>query len=322
MIITLPCYLLLRPDSEVVFTQIIRSLHGEYTAQFGDANTIHWHPTKRNNQIEKQEEITQSVASSPGSVTYPQRSNCVKCEYNFICTAMMGSTKSCFVRENIPSVHLKMPPSYILIYIQVAALPDKRNSTHTSVRIENIKKYWVLMNLNLSLYLPAPGKSFFPNTSQMFLFVCLCTYFPKPGLSTLAPPPLWFLAPDDRLTKWDCSGDKWREKHLEFKLIWHFHPKGGRTYICPAGVGSWQEMKDFRMIDLHLPPPIKLRNLSCSYCSYCSYCLYCWYCSCILIILLLLWLILLIFLILPIMLIPKPSKSGCFGLISNPTCLW
>ena len=120
------------------------------------------------------------------------------------------------------------------------------------------------MNLHLSLYLPAPGKSFFPNTSQMFLFVCLCTYFPKPGLSTLAPPPLWFLAPDDRLTKWDCSGDKWREKHLEFKLIWHFHQKGGRTYICPAVVGSWQEMKDFRMIDLHQPPPIKLRNLSFS----------------------------------------------------------
>ena len=87
------------------------------------------------------------------------------------------------------------------------------------------------MNLHLSLYLPAPGKSFFPNTSQMFLFVCLCTYFPKPGLSTLAPPPLWFLAPDDRLTKWDCSGDKWREKHLEFKLIWHFHQKGVRTYL-------------------------------------------------------------------------------------------
>ena len=156
----------------------------------------------------------------------------------------MGSTKSCFVRENIPSVHLKMPPSYIFIYIRVAALPDKRNSTHTSVRIENIKKYWVLMNLHLSLYLPAPGKSFFPNTSQMFLFVCLCTYFPKPGLSTLAPPPLWFLAPDDRLTKWDCSGDKWREKHLEFKLIWHFHPKGGRTYLSSC---CWFLARDERL---------------------------------------------------------------------------
>ena len=152
MIITLSCYLLLRPDSEVVFTQIIRSLHGEYTAQFGDANTIHWHPTKRNNQIEKQEEITQSVASSPGSVTYPQRSNCVKCEYNFICTAMMGSTKSCFVRENIPSVHLKMPPSYIFIYIQVAFARQKKQHTH---KCKNWKHKEIL-GFNESPFIPLP----------------------------------------------------------------------------------------------------------------------------------------------------------------------
>ena len=177
------------------------------------------------------------------------------------------------------------------------------------------------MNLHLSLYLPAPGKSFFPNTSQMFLFVCLCTYFPKPGLSTLASRLCGSWHP---MTDWpnETVLEINEEKNTLSSNWFDIFTRRELEHICPAVVGSWQEMKDFRMIDLHLPPPIKLRNLSCSYCSYCSYCLYCWYCSCILIILRLLWLILLIFLILPILLIlliPKPTKPGCFGLISNPT---
>ena len=137
--ITLPYYLLLRPDSEVVFTQIIRfpprGIYGPiWRCQY---HTLASHQEKQSNRkTGGNYSICKFVALSPGSFTYPQRSNVIKCEYNLICTAMM------FSRENIASVQLKIPPSYIFLYIRVAALPDKRNSTPTSVRIENIEKYW------------------------------------------------------------------------------------------------------------------------------------------------------------------------------------
>ena len=50
------------------------------------------------------------------------------------------------------------------------------------------------------------------------------------------------------------------------KIIGFFHRKGGRIYLklCPAVVGSWQQMKDVRMIDLDQPSQKKLRNFSFS----------------------------------------------------------
>ena len=116
-------------------------------------------------------------------------------------------------------------------------------------------------------YLPKPNWLFFPNASQMYELFCLFVgVLSKAGAIHFGPPPLWFLAADDRLTKWYCSEDRWKEKQPALKLIWCFRQKGGKTYLklCPPFFSSWQQMKDYSMIDLIHPSVIKLRKFSSS----------------------------------------------------------
>ena len=118
------------------------------------------------------------------------------------------------------------------------------------------------------------AKGFIIKTPQSVLvFLSVIRTLPAGDIHTCGHIRLcWFLAADDRLTKWDRSEDKWKEKHavlVEIDLIsspviaraWSAKIPGVFENLCPAaGVGCWHQIKDFHMIDPH-KPPIKLRTL-------------------------------------------------------------